>query len=166
MVKTIQEYMQGSFQELGSLCVVKGFLAAVWLWALEMVGYPDSAAVFLFYIWLIDFALGSFRAWRLNVFVKRRFFKGLAKLILYWLAIVVFIFVDKSIDKIWVGLPSLTAILIAFFSVNDALSCAEHLTFFGVPFPRALIERLRKYKADLNDSGTWNGEERRSKADV
>ena len=62
-----------------------------------------------------------------------------------FVAVLVMAAVEHAVRQSGVPFP-VRDFFIAFLCVNEALSCMEHLAFFGVPFPHKLRGRLRKYR--------------------
>lgn len=150
--------MHSTLENLRELCqmpTLKAALALLASWAARMVGHPDSAALLLFWLLLFDFALGLGRAWRVGDIRARRLRQGAFKFFRYWLAVAVFVMADGSVKKALPISPlSLSDAFIAYLAVNEAFSCVDHLAFFGMPVPEALLSRLRRYR-DAALSGSW-----------
>ena len=157
----------GDYHELGIMPEVKGVLALILAWTLDMVGHPESAVISLFYLMLADLALGFFRAWRSTGIIGRRIVRGAFKFFRYWMAIAVFVWVDQAMFKAFPPMPiSLHDAFIAYLAINEAFSCVDHLAFFGMPVPSAFLKRLHHYRDTVTAGpGDWNGEERRDGAE-
>ncbi|MCL1888897.1 MAG: phage holin family protein [Desulfovibrionaceae bacterium] len=154
----------GDYHELGIMPEIKGALALASIWLLDMTGYPESAAIWLFYLMLADLALGFIRAWKSRAIIGRRILRGAFKFFRYWMAVAVFVWVDAAIFKALPSLPiSLRDAFIAYLAINEAFSCVDHLAFFGMPVPDAFLKRLHHYRDTVTAGpGEWNGEERRN----
>lgn len=88
------------------------------------------------------------RAWVLNRISGRKMRAGAGKMFFYAVA------VEHAVRQSGIPFP-VRDFFLAFLCINEALSCMEHLAFFGVPFPRRLRERLRKYRdAIFNEEKT------------
>ena len=137
-----------NLRELFQMPTLKAALAFSASWALEMVGHPDSAAILLFSLLICDLALGLVRAWRTpGAFRGARLTKGAFKFFRYWLAVAIFVMADGTIKKAFPGIPvSLSDTFIAYLAINEAFSCVDHLSFFGMPVPEAFLSRLRNYR--------------------
>lgn len=157
--------MQSTLENLHELVQMPGLkasLALVASWALQMVGHPDSAAALLFSLLLCDLALGMARAWKTDHFQGQRITRGAFKFFRYWLAVAVFVMADGTIKKALPAMPvSISDTFIAYLAINEALSCVDHLAFFGMPVPDTFLKRLRKYR-DHCLAGQWDGTERRN----
>ncbi len=153
--------MQSTLDNLRELCqmpTLKGVLALVAAWALEMVGHPDSAAMVLFSLLLCDLALGVTRAWQTDNLRGARLTRGAFKFGRYWIAVAVFVMVDRTIQKAVPALPvSISDTFIAYLSINEAFSCIDHLAFFGMPVPEQFLRRLRNYRESCL-AGQWSDE--------
>lgn len=152
------------FDDLRELCtmpVAKAGLACVSTWALQMVGHPDSAAIWLFLLMIMDLMLGLFKAWKQENFKGKRLTRGAFKFFRYWLAVAVFVMTDEALKKAFPGLPvSIRDTFIAYLAINEAFSCVEKLAFFGMPVPEPFLRRLRNYRDDCLNG--WDGHERRN----
>lgn len=154
-------------RELGTWPGVKSTLSFFFIWILEMAGHPGVPFIVLFYLMLFDLALGLIRAWRTVGLKQARLTKGAMKFFWYWLAVVIMGHVDVFILPhlpSWVPFGVQYA-LTAYLAVNEGLSCADHLTFFGVPLPARLIGNLRNYR-DNFASVEWNEIARRERGDL
>jgi phage-related holin len=148
-------------QELATMPIVKAVLAALWYWVLEMVGHPESAARWLFYLMIADLLLGFGQAWKQNDIRGQKLKGGAFKFFRYWIAVAVFVMADAALIKAFPAMPvSLRDTFIAYLAINEAFSCIDHLSFFGMPVPEGFLRRLRNYR-DGCVSGEWNGAERR-----
>jgi phage-related holin len=133
---------------------------AAWAWvkavaacgitvALEMVGYPESAFLWLVYLMLADFALGFSQAWKTGNINARKLRKGAYKFVFCWVSVALLVFVDRAIG---VALKTdympyeLQDFYIAYLSIGEFFSCAGHLAFFGVHFPASFIRKLEQYR--------------------
>ena len=154
-----------NLRELSQMPWLKTFLAFCASCALEMVGHPDSAAMWLFMLLICDLALGVVRAWKTNTFNGAKITRGAFKFFRYWLAVAMFVMTDGTMKKAFPMLPvSISDTFIAYLSINEAFSCVDHLAFFGMPVPESFLKRLRTYrKACL--SGKWACPERRHNDD-
>lgn len=149
-------------RELCSLATVKGVLAVLAAWAMEMVGHPDSAARWLFLLMVLDLCLGLARAWKRRQIRGRRLTRGAFKFFRYWLAVAVFVMADATLKKAFPAMPvSLRDTFIAYLAINEAFSCVDHLAFFGMPIPEGFLNRLRHYR-EAAICGDWDGVDRRS----
>lgn len=157
--------MQPTLDNLRELIQMPGLKASLALaasWALQMVGHPDSAAALLFSLLICDLTLGFCRAWKADTLRGSRIVQGAFKFFRYWIAVAVFVMADGTIKKAIPGLPvSISDAFIAYLAVNEALSCVDHLAFFGMPVPEAFLKRLRKFRDDCL-SEQWDGVDRRS----
>ena len=105
----------------------------------------DALVVILFLLLCCDFLLGFCRAWVLDRISGRKMRAGVCKMFFYFVAVLVMAAVEHAVRQSGVPFP-VRDFFIAFLCINEALSCMEHLAFFGVPFPHKLRGRLRKYR--------------------
>lgn len=111
----------------------------------SMLGGVATLVVVLFLLLACDFLLGFCRAWVLDRISGRKMRAGAGKMFFYAVAVLVMAAVEHAVRQSGVPFP-VRDFFIAFLCINEALSCMEHLAFFGVPFPRKLRGRLRKYR--------------------
>ena len=144
--------MNSFFEDLRELCqmpALKGLLAFASTWTLALVGHPESAAVWLLSLMVMDLALGLARAWREGSLKGKRLTGGAFKFFRYWLAVAVFVMADAALIKAFPALPvSLRDTFIAYLAINEAFSCIEKLAFFGMPIPEPFLRRLQNYRDD------------------
>ncbi len=139
--------MAGYIDELAHMAALKSALALVAAGALKMVGHPESAARWLFFLMLADLALGLARAWKQGSFRGARLKAGAFKFFRCWVAVAVFVMVDATIRQAFPLMPmSLRDTFIAYLAINEAFSCVDHLAFFRMPVPEAFLRRLRDYR--------------------
>jgi toxin secretion/phage lysis holin len=140
-----------NLHELQVAVAVKGILAAVWGFMLQLTGYPETAFSSLICLMLFDLALGLVRAWKQKNFCGKKLVKGAFKFLQYVIAVAIFYQADLTLDKAEIGFDiNLTNYFIAYLALNELGSCMEHLAFLGIPMPEAIKERLRKYREALN----------------
>ena len=111
----------------------------------SMLGGVSALVVILFLLLCCDFLLGFCRAWVLDRISGRKMRAGVCKMFFYFVAVLVMAAVEHAVRQSGVPFP-VRDFFIAFLCINEALSCMEHLAFFGVPFPHKLRGRLRKYR--------------------
>ena len=144
--------MNSFIEDLRELCqmsALKGLLAFGSTWGLTMVGHPESAAVWLLSLMVMDLVLGLARAWREGSLKGKRLTGGAFKFFRYWLAVSVFVMADAALIKAFPGMPvNLRDTFIAYLAINEAFSCIEKLAFFGMPIPEPFLKRLRNYRED------------------
>lgn len=137
------------YNELTCECGIKALLALTWSFILTSVGYPETAIVALLYLFIADFFLGFFRAWKSCSLCGDKIRAGAYKFVAYWVSIAIFIQADKTLLNTFLLDVSLTNLLIAYFGVNEAISCLTHLQYFGLPVPEYFVRRLKKYKEQI-----------------
>ncbi|MHC1791793.1 phage holin family protein [Solidesulfovibrio sp.] len=155
MLRTGFDYLCGAAQDLlgGYLLKVGG--SAVISFACLWIGGLDKMVEGLFYLICLDFALGLAHGWKLGRLSKDKFLSGLAKFLLYFAALLCASLLDTVLnaktDALWHA--QFRDFLIIYFCLHEALSILQHLHFFGVPLPAALIKRLTDYR----DCKLWPG---------
>lgn len=142
---------------LGELALVKTAGSGLLTWGLALAGYPGQAFTALGVLLVLDFILGFSRAWRSHELSSAKIRSGICKFIVYGVAVVVMGLVDQGATIPGISFRDL---LIAYLCINEALSALAHLSFYGVPIPRGLLERLRKYREDLEQTPTKSEEEK------
>ena len=158
MLRSGVEYLCGAFRDLlGGLALKAGLSTGVGI-ACLWVGGRDRMLEGLFYLLCLDFALGFAHGWKLGRLSKAKFLGGLAKFLLYFLALLCTALLDTVInakmESLWHA--PFRDFLIIYFCVNEALSILKHLHFFGVPLPKRLMDRLTDYR----DCKLWHGKGR------
>ena len=143
----MQELVQTYLQQFTSNADVKGVSALASTAAAAVFGGSVPLVSALVALWVLDFVLGFRRAWQLGRLSGHKFRAGLFKIVLYMITILVMGITEFSLGNI---LP-IRDLMISYLCVTEALSCIEHLSFFGVPIPQALRERLTNYRDCLHD---------------
>jgi|GEM_PF-1834718 len=155
MLKAAGEYLLESVQDLlvcyglkvGGSTVIG--LACLW------IGGQDKLIEGLFGLICLDFALGIGHGWKLGRLSKSKFLGGLAKFVLYYATLLCASLLDSVLnaktEAIWHA--QFRDFLIIYFCLHESLSILQHLHFFGVPLPAALMKRLTDYR----DCKLWKG---------
>jgi toxin secretion/phage lysis holin len=154
-------------REITTWAWLKATVSGAVVVALELVGHPESAFLWLICLMLGDFALGFSRAWKTNSISSRKLHKGACKFLFVWISVALLVFVDRAISVAFKAdyLPyELQDFYIAYLCIGEFLSCAGHLAFFGVRFPASFLARLEQYRAHI-ETGPWDGQERRQPGD-
>ena len=119
------------------------FLYALATW----IGYPDAAVIPLTILLLADFALGLARSFWDNAypFSFMRIGGGFWKIFRVYIALFLLIQIDEAFVRAFPLYPAGCGrdLLIVYFAVNEGISCADHLNFFGMPLPEPFVRRLR-----------------------
>ncbi|WMW64402.1 phage holin family protein [Nitratidesulfovibrio liaohensis] len=97
----------------------------------------------------VDFALGFARASRTGGWKSSKFAAGWMKYVFYVLAVFVMALAEEAIAQSAPFRIPVRDLFVGYLCVNEALSCLEHLSFFGVPVPASIRERLREYRDTL-----------------
>jgi len=140
------------YNELACECGIKALLALACSFILTSVGYPETAVVALLYLFIADFFLGFFRAWRSCALRGDKIRAGAYKFVAYWASIAIFVQADMVLTNAFPFNVSLVNLLIAYLGVNEALSCLAHLQYFGLPVPEYFVKRLKKYREQIEAS--------------
>lgn len=159
----MSESVASWFRELATWPALKGACACVVSFALEAVGHPDSAFIWLFYLMMADYVLGFVHAWKINDIRRDKLTKGAHKFVFVWVSVALLMMVDKSLSRAFAvdALPyKLQDFYIAYLCLGEFFSCAAHLAFFGLKYPAVIMTKLHAYRARL-DSEPWDGTERR-----
>lgn len=124
----------------------KGVLSTIGAVIAAMCGGLSVLVTLLFLLLCCDFLLGFYRAWQCGKVSGQRARKGVAKMVFYALAVFVLAAADLSIRHVSpIPLP-VRDWSIMLLCVNEALSCLDHLIFFGVRVPPRIRERLLSYR--------------------
>jgi len=146
------QFLATLYNELITEGGLKAALGLLWSFILTSAGYPETAIEALVYLLIADFILGFARAWRDCALRGNKIRHGAYKFVAYWVAIALFVQVDKTLVSALPVEISLANLLIAYLGVNEALSCLAHLSAFGLPVPEHLVKRLTKYKERLEEN--------------
>ena len=142
--------------ELMRESIFKAVFSAIGSVVASMLGGVSTLVIVLFMLLCVDFILGFIRAWKGNAVNGGKMRAGAYKMIFYAFAVFVVAAVEHAVRSCGVPFP-VRDFFLAFLCVNEALSCMEHLAFFGVPFPTRLREKLRNYRDGiLNDKKEVN----------
>ncbi len=146
------QFLTTLYHELITEGGLKAALGLLWSFILTSAGYPETAIEALVYLLVADFILGFSRAWKDCTLRGDKIRHGAYKFVVYWVAIALFVQVDKTLVNALPVEVSLANLLIAYLGVNEALSCLAHLSAFGLPVPEHLTKRLTKYKERLEEN--------------
>jgi phage-related holin len=141
-------------RELSVFAWLKAIAAAALTLALDLVGYPESAFLWLVYLMLADFVLGFCRAWKSDNINGAKLRKGAYKFLFCWVSVTLLVFVDRALAVAFKTdyFPyELQDFYIAYLCIGEFFSCAGHLAFFGVRFPDAVMRKLEKYRTHMDD---------------
>lgn len=148
----LQDLLAGLALKAGGSTIL-GFLC---MW----IGGFDKMAEGLLYLITLDFALGFAHGWKLGTLSRDKFYEGLSKYLLYYTTLLCAWLLDTVLnaktDALWHA--QFRDLLIIYFCMHEALSVMQHLHFFGVPLPAALIKRLTDYR----DCKMWPGDKGRA----
>jgi phage-related holin len=111
------------------------------------------------YLILADLALGLAKAWKTDNFRRSKLLKGAYKILFCWVSVALLVFVDRALGVAFKTehMPyELQDFYIAYLCIGEFFSCAGHLAFFGVRFPKAFIRKLESYRMRIENGGTSN----------
>lgn len=137
-------------QEMGSNTDIKSIFSVFAACAAAIFGGSIPLVYALTALWALDFILGFKRAWDAGTISGRKFRAGAMKIVLYVMTVVVMGLAEYSMGSLGAYLP-LRNITIAYLCMTEALSCLEHLSFFGVPIPKGVRDRLTTYRDCLHE---------------
>ena len=156
MLRTAYDYFCSVVHELLGGVVLKVGCTSVIGFACLWIGGRDKMVEGLFYLICLDFALGLAHGWKLGRLSKDKFVGGLCKYILYYTTLLCAALLDMVLNAktgtLWHA--QFRDFLIIYFCLHEALSVLQHLHFFGVPLPEALITRLTDYR----DCKLWSND--------
>jgi toxin secretion/phage lysis holin len=155
MIENITEWTR----EFAAWAWIKAVAAGCFTFALDVVGYPESAFLWLVYLMLADFALGFSRAWKSDSISSRKLRKGAYKFLFVWVSVALLVFVDRAIGVAFKTdyMPyELQDFYIAYLCIGEFFSCAGHLAFFGVRFPASFLARLEQYRMRIEGGAAKN----------
>ncbi|MEG6505867.1 phage holin family protein [Nitratidesulfovibrio sp. 1201_IL3209] len=105
--------------------------------------------VLLVLLLILDFVLGFWRAGRTTGWKRSKVWAGVLKPVFYVLAVIVMALVEEALAQSAPFRLPVRDLFVGYLCVNEGLSCLEHLSFFGVPVPASIRERLREYRETL-----------------
>lgn len=146
------QFLTNIYNELITEGGLKAALGLLWSFFLTSTGYPETAIESLVCLLVADFILGFSRAWKECTLCGDKIRHGAYKFVAYWVAIALFVQVDKTLLNALPMEISLTNLIIAYLGINEALSCLVHLSAFGLPVPEHFVKRLTKYKEKLEQT--------------
>lgn len=149
----MQELVQTYLQQVTSNADLKGVSALAGAAIAAVLGGSVPLVSALVALLVLDFVLGFKRAWQLGRFSRHKAKAGIFKIVLYMITVLVMGLTEFSLGNI---LP-IRDLMISYLCVTEALSCIEHLSFFGVPIPQALRERLKNYRDCLHQGQLQQG---------
>lgn len=123
--------------------LIKGALA-VGLWACTALGLPVDLAVVMAVLFVADFVVGCVYAASRGKFSCRKFMRGMAKIPVYTLLLVVAWlaqYVSKGMLGTELPVPLWTA---AYLAMHDALSIVGKCDAMGLPVPPLLHKAMRR----------------------
>lgn len=133
-----------SFKACGSAII------GVVSWLLGGIDLPIKALVILF---LADYFLGFYCAWRFQKINSNKLWRGVGKFILYVAAIMTAYMLDIAVDGAIPGLKTpVRDFMICYLALNEFLSVSDHLAQLGMRMPPWLLSRLKAYRDQINDA--------------
>jgi toxin secretion/phage lysis holin len=158
MLRQAGEFLLDACKDLLSGYALKWFGTTVIGLACLGIGGRDKMVEGLFYLICLDFALGLAHGWKVGRWSKGKLLRGFVKYILYYAAILCASLLDTvlnaKMDSLWHA--QFRDFMCIYFCLHESLSVLQHLHFFGVPLPAALIKRLTDYR----DCKLWTGKGR------
>jgi toxin secretion/phage lysis holin len=142
-------------REMSLWASIKAVAAGGLTVALELLGYPESAIIWLLYLVVADFILGFSRAWKMCTISPRKFYRGVSKTLLLFISVALIGFLDKSFSaafKTEYLSYEIQDFYIIYLCIGQFLSCAGHLAFFGMPFPESFLKRLEQYRKHIEEA--------------
>ncbi|MEZ6854370.1 phage holin family protein [Halodesulfovibrio aestuarii] len=155
----MQNLLSSYFQDLTTNADIKAILGAFGGCLAVLFGgvYPLVNA--LVALWALDFVLGIKRAWDENKLSARKARRGVRKMFMYLVTVVVMGLVEYAMGAAG-KLLSPCSLTVSFLCAHEGLSCLSHLSHFGVPIPKKLVDRLRNYRDEINDGTMPQGGEK------
>ena len=145
--------IQGAFSVLGSL-------------ALSYMGMITVPIVMLCFVMIMDYITGMAAAWRDGNLSSKKGAFGIAKKLLYLVAVCVGIVADWVIYSglqavnVSLGVSTFFGVLVAIWLiVNELISILENLKKIGVPLPKFLLSIVKKLKITTENVGKSESED-------
>ena len=129
---------------------LKVFLLVLYSWFAYAVGGFDLMVQSMYILLMLDFVLGFMVAWQSHTISKKKMQLGIVKILTYSMTLIVIHYADiatlsADIAGVWIR-----EIGVWYLAINEALSCLKHLSTFGVPLPKLLIQKLEGYRDNLD----------------
>ena len=129
---------------------LKVILSVLYSWFAYMVGGVDLMVQSMYVLLMLDFVLGFMVAWQSHTISKKKMQLGIVKILTYSMTLIVIHYADiatlsADIAGVWIR-----EIWVWYLAINEALSCLKHLSTFGVPLPKWLIQKLEGYRDNLD----------------
>lgn len=148
--------MQSYGGELMQEIVGKSAVSALCTVVCSMFDGAAVLATLLAMLLACDYLLGFWRAWCSSSVSSKKARGGMYKIVLYGVGVFVIADVEHAFRSCGIPLPCRN-FFILYLCANEALSCLDHLSFFGVPVPSGIRARLRSYRDKiLKDEGNAN----------
>lgn len=145
--------IQGTFSVLGSL-------------ALSYMGAITVPIVMLCFVMIMDYITGMAAAWRDGNLSSKKGAFGIAKKLLYLVAVCVGIVADWVIYSglqavnVSLGVSTFFGLLVTIWLiVNELISILENLKKIGVPLPKFLLSIVKKLKITTENVGKSESED-------
>lgn len=153
MNQTGSKTIQGAFSILGSL-------------ALSYMGMIAVPIVMLCFVMIMDYITGMAAAWRDGNLSSKKGAFGIAKKLLYLVAVCVGIVADWVIYSglqavnVSLGVSTFFGLLVTIWLVvNELISILENLKKIGVPLPKFLLSIVKKLKITTENVGKSESED-------
>lgn len=153
----MNELLASNLHELGSNADMKAWFSVFGTCVAAVFGGDLTLLNALIALWALDFILGFKRAWDCESISRLKFRNGLFKIVLYVITIAVMGLAEYSMGTVGTYF-SLRNLTISYLCITEAMSCLEHLSFFGVPIPESVRKRLKAYRDCLHDGTLPQGE--------
>lgn len=145
--------IQGAFSVLGSL-------------VLSYMGMITVPIVMLCFVMIMDYITGMAAAWRDGNLSSKKGAFGIAKKLLYLVAVCVGIVADWVIYSglqavnVSLGVSTFFGLLVTIWLVvNELISILENLKKIGVPLPKFLLSIVKKLKITAENVGKSESED-------
>ena len=148
--------IQGAFSVLGSL-------------ALSYMGMITVPIVMLCFVMIMDYITGMAAAWRDGNLSSKKGAFGIAKKLLYLVAVCAGIVADWVIYSglqavnVSLGVSTFFGLLVTIWLiVNELISILENLKKIGVPLPKFLLSIVKKLKITTENVGKSESEDEKN----
>jgi Phage-related holin (Lysis protein) len=148
MWETARDYLSDVARDLLVGWLGKGCLTGVLGLVVGCLGGWDKLASGLLWLMSLDFALGFYRGWAGGCLSIRKFRHGLAKFVVYFLAIFAAATLDSvlNVKATWLLHIDFRAGMVMYLAVNETISVLGHLNALGLPLSPKIIRRLQAYR--------------------
>ena len=131
---------------------IKTVLTVIIWFIATLIGWFTILIKALFLLLIIDFILWFTLAWINHNISRKKLNYWIWKIVAYCIALIVLNLTSIAILNFNINGFWLLEFGIAYLALNEAISALNHLSRLWVPIPIAIVNKLEKYKSDLDNN--------------